>query len=208
MTRRALLLAIGATLLSACKGKVMTQSKVHLHCFDGLGGNKPLRQLAFLAAAKFAGQLTVTTCAWDHNAWPHIIEHAPDEIIWLGFSLGGASALREAKKKDSRARAIILLDPVPQSFGERWWGDYRFEIPEKLPGWCLARTSRNWPRSKLANKNNEYFNVPHGDFCGDAGVRAHVLGVLGTLLKASGAAQSATPTPAPTPVTIGGQTNV
>jgi pimeloyl-ACP methyl ester carboxylesterase len=194
MTRRALLLATIAALLTACKGKPdMNTARTHIHFFDGLNGNRYLRALSLEVAARFFDRATVTNCAWDANAWPLIVDHNPEGIIWIGYSLGGDSAFREAKK-DKIARGLILLDPVPQGFGQRW-SDYHFNVGT-LPAWCFARSQRWYPRSKLATKNNHVFDVGHKEFCGDSRVRSHVTALIETIIGLPhGAAQATTATP-------------
>jgi pimeloyl-ACP methyl ester carboxylesterase len=180
MTRRTLLLATIAAILTACKGKPsMNTTRTHIHFFDGLGGNRYLRELALKVAVQFFDRATTTSCAWDANAWPIIAERNPNGIIWIGYSFGGDSAFREAKK-DKTTRGLILLDPVPQTFSQRWT-DYRFDVGS-LPAWCFARSQRWYPRSKVATKNNQLFDVGHDKFCGDSRVRSHVMALIETII--------------------------
>jgi hypothetical protein len=84
----------------------------------------------------------------------------------------------------------------------------RLAVTGKQLPWCIdAGLIKEWG-GRIARFN------PLGwlpiDYCGCLGIggRNGVEIAPGVALQASGAAQSATPTPAPTPVTIGGQTNV
>lgn len=122
-------------------------------------------------AGRLAKAYPRANVAW-HSWWTPVDVDALlafGRVALIGHSFGGSVCVDVARRLERRGRRVeemLLLDPVPTDVASRWTRS-RIDVPANVGrARCVARTTRLFPRSKIARGNveNETRPIPHDDF--------------------------------------------